>query len=194
MNPLDKCSKESIKDERPVLSATSVPTYVDNSSPREFQIPHIATSKDDHNTDEQYCNIKNVEERETFTSTKQNDNKTNCHQKNGYEQSIRAMCVYTCTNDSNNNRMLEATRTGMLSTFFMQSHVWTQHEKWSGDIPTKHKCETVKNIEARCATCITVHPKEKSSLKYQQMNTWNKVHVVFSHIRIKRNTSIVLLS
>ena len=49
MNPLDKCSKESIKDERPVLSATSVPTYVDNSSPRPFQIPHmtnnIVTSK-----------------------------------------------------------------------------------------------------------------------------------------------------
>ena len=30
-------------------------------------------------------------------------------------------------------------------------------KKWSGDIPTKHKCETVKNIEARCATCIPVH-------------------------------------
>ena len=69
MNPLDEYSKEIIKDERPVLSATSVPTYVYNLSTRESQILHVATSKDDRNVDEQYCNIKNVEERETFTST-----------------------------------------------------------------------------------------------------------------------------
>ena len=69
MNPLDECSKEIIKGEIPVLSATRMPTYVDNLPPRESQIPHVATSKDDRNADEQYCNIKNVEERETFTST-----------------------------------------------------------------------------------------------------------------------------
>ena len=63
INSLDEYSKEIIKDERPVLSATSVPTSVDNFSPKDSQI-HVSISKDDHHINEQYCNIKNVEERE----------------------------------------------------------------------------------------------------------------------------------
>ena len=69
MNPLDDCSKKIIKDGRPVLLATSVSTSVDTLSPRNSQI-HAATSKDDHHANEQYCNKKNVEVRETFTSNK----------------------------------------------------------------------------------------------------------------------------
>ena len=51
MNPLDEFSK-GIKDEIPVISATSVTTYIDNLSPRGSKIPHVATFKDDHNADE----------------------------------------------------------------------------------------------------------------------------------------------
>ena len=69
INPLDECSKEIIKDERPILLTTNVPTSVDILSPRNFQI-HAATSKGDHHANEQYCNLKNVEVRETFTSNK----------------------------------------------------------------------------------------------------------------------------
>ena len=67
------------------------------------------------------------------------------------------MCFYTCTNNRINDKMLVATRPGMFLTFSNQSHVWSQHVILSGDIPTTHKFETVKNIKARCATCITIH-------------------------------------
>ena len=80
INYIDEYSKKIIKDERPVLLATRVPTFVDNLSPKKSQI-RAATSKDDHHANEQYCNIKNVEVRKTFTSNKTNDNKTNCQKK-----------------------------------------------------------------------------------------------------------------
>ena len=80
INSLDEYSKEIIKDVRPVLLATSVPTSVDNFSPKDSQI-HVSISKDDHHINEQYCNIKNVEEREIFTSNNKNDNKTNCQKE-----------------------------------------------------------------------------------------------------------------
>ena len=80
INYIDEYSKKIIKDERPVLLATSVSTSVDNMSPKKSQI-HAATSKDNRHANEQYCNLKNVEGRKAFTSNKANDNKTNCQKK-----------------------------------------------------------------------------------------------------------------
>ena len=93
VNPLDECNKDIIKDERPILLATSVTTSVNKFSSRKFQI-HAANSKDDHHTNEQYRNLKTIEVKETFTFNKKNDNKINCQKEKNDMDSLFVQCVF----------------------------------------------------------------------------------------------------
>ena len=69
MNLLEECSREIIKDGRPVLLATSVSPSIYILSPNYSQL-YAATSNDNHHANEQYCNKNNAEVREIFTSNK----------------------------------------------------------------------------------------------------------------------------
>ena len=59
----------------------------------------------------------------------------------------------------------------------MHLNIWTQHGKWSCAIPTTHKCETVDNIEARCAIRIGITVGEVVLCLYRDNNEDSEYYI-----------------